>query len=133
MTDQATIAGLLALAIGLVRVLEKVIEWGSKKIRGGTENRGETTTIVRLDGETTRMVHDIHTRTGWMSETMSVKDPDGTPMIYSPRSIGDDMKDIASLIRDASLVNQRVLDRLESLDDRVTDVQANVRKVPRGR
>ena len=122
MDPTATTAGLIALAIGLVKIVEKLVEWVIKKMSpDGGKN------VVQLDPEMSRMVQETHARVVVMADTMSVKDGDGVPMVYSSRVIADDVRSTAMILKDISYTQQKLLDRLESLDERVSDVQTTQR------
>ncbi len=128
MVEETTVAALIAISIGLVRIVEKLVEWGMKKV-SPKESSEPKETVVHLDHETTRVLHDIQIKAHNMTEAMGVRDKDGTPMIYSSRSVGDDIERIAILMRDCTFAQQRLLDRLEQLDDKVEDIRTVVRSL----
>jgi hypothetical protein len=116
------VAALIAVAMGLVRIVEKIVEWGVKKMSGE-----EKKAVVVLDPDTTRIINEIHSRTLSLTETIGLRDPDGVPMVYSSRQVAEDVRATALVLRDISYTQQKLLDRLEALDDRVEDVQSTQR------
>jgi len=78
--DSGQLGAMIALALGLVRVIEALVQWASKKMGSGAVammvelgpvSMGKIEQI-RNDGE---LIHDMVTRT----------DLDGTPLVYGPR------------------------------------------------
>lgn len=126
MDPTTTTAGLIAVAIGLVKIIEKLVEWTIKKMSPNNERMS-----VVLDTETLKLLHETYTKSAIATEIMVLKDTDGVPMVYTPRSIPDDLRQTALLLRDISYTQQKLLDRLEALDDRVEDVQSTQRTLGR--
>lgn len=74
-SDPTLTAGLLALAMGLLKVLESVITWAFKKMTAHKEKP----TVVQLAPEATQMLRDIHIVSTRVNE-------EGVPLIYGPRA-----------------------------------------------
>jgi hypothetical protein len=75
-SDPTVTAGLLALAMGLLKIIESLITWGFKKL---TASKEKGVTIVELSPEASQMIRDIHTTTTRVND-------EGFPLVYGPRS-----------------------------------------------
>ncbi len=123
MEPATTTAGLIAVAIGLVKIVEKLVEWTFKKM-----SPDGAKPVVELSPEISRLIHETHQRTVLMAEIMGVKDGEGVPLMYSSRVIAEDVRSTAMVLKDISYTQQKLLDRLEALDERVSDVQTTQRQ-----
>jgi len=125
MHDDATIAGLFALALGLVKLLEVMASWVSSKLKGNSDS----TIIVKLDPEASRMIRENNENVKELKSIVSVKDSDGTPMVYALRSTGEDIRDVANCIRDISNVQERIVENLDRLEDRIEENNRQIAKI----
>lgn len=114
---------MVAVIVTLVKIVEKLVDWGVSKFTG---NKSEHITM-QLDPETARAIHETNLKMAGVADITTLKDHDGVPMVYCLRSIPEDLRQTAILLRDISYTQQRLLDRLEALDDRVEDVQSTQR------
>lgn len=120
MHDDVTVAALLAISIGLLKIVEKVIEWGFKKVserNGNAVNTGITS--VQLDPESARYFREIYEKAHDIHNTISIKDNDGVPMVYSSRSNNENVKDIALCLRDVSSSQERITSALDKIEDKI--------------
>ena len=136
MESEATIAGLLALALGLVKVVEIFGTWAMKKMSPAkSEKSSEKVVVVQLDAEVSRMIRDTHDRVHTMHEVTNVRDHDGIPLVYSSRTTGENVSAVAAAVRDISSSQEKIVDVLKDLDekveensDKLDDVLKNVQK-----
>lgn len=125
MNDSATIAGLIALAVSLVKLLELFAAWALKKIQPAKDGSNGHVSLVQLDPITSQALRDILERVHDVSEIVKVKDRDGTPMVYSSRTNNDNVQQIATCLRDVSKCQERIVERLDKMDDKLSAVENN--------
>ncbi|HEU5118862.1 MAG TPA: hypothetical protein VFT74_19875, partial [Isosphaeraceae bacterium] len=112
-SDHAVLGALLGIALGFVRIVEAVIEWAAKKMGNGKSHGGNPsanghTMMVTLDPESSRMIRETYERTANVQDIVQRRDPDGTPLVYMPRSFGDTQQRTLELVRDVSQSQERV-------------------------
>lgn len=100
--DSVSVASLLALALGLVKIIETLVAWGVKKM----SKKEETKTYVQLAPDASRMIRETHERVGEMHVITNRYDQDGTPLVYGPR------RDIHALAASA----EKIEEKLEEID-----------------
>lgn len=118
MENPGTVGALLALAIGVVRLVETFAQWAYKKWVKRAEEDAEGTGTnghrnghsAKLDPETALALKEIH-------DTVTLKDSDGVPLVYWPRSQIDTQKDIAKTLQDISRSQDKMVDRLQTIVD----------------
>lgn len=112
MDSPGTMGALLALAVGVVKLLEKLTEWGFGKMRSrkNAANGHTNGHSSHLDTETALVLKEIH-------GIVSIRDHDGVPLVYWPRSQIETQKEIAETLRDISRSNDKMVDRLEQVVD----------------
>lgn len=128
MESEAIIAGLLALALGFIKVLEVFGTWFVKKL-GPTKEKSDKVVVVQLDPEVSRMIRDTHDRVHSMHDILTVKDHDGTPLVYSSRSMAENVSVVAAAARDISSSQERIVEILEKIDDNVDENGDALRQV----
>ncbi len=95
--SHALLATLMALAVGLVKVLEKLADWFMKR---GKEEKAMV--IASLDAEASRMVRETYEKNSAVHQVVSRTDNDGIPMVYTPRSYLDNQLRMAEALRDVA-------------------------------
>lgn len=120
--DASTTAGLFALAMGLMKVLEIMATWLVKKM-GPTKEKSEKVLVVQLDPEVSRMIRDTHDNVHRMHDVLSVKDHDGVPMVYSSRTTAENVNSIAAAMRDVASAQERIAGVIEKIEDKVDDLK----------
>lgn len=133
MQDQAVIAALMAIAMAMVKVFEKLAEWVVSKLKDG---KGEASVFVRLDPESSRMMRESHERVQVIHDTITVRDNDGIPMVFSSRKNYELAQagalQLHEVHRDLTLTGEKVDkvgERLEDVDRRTDEILRIVRKV----
>lgn len=116
--DDTTVAMLIALAMGLMKVLEKFAEWAMSKMK---KDKGTNGHSAKLDPETAMALKEIH-------DIVQLKDSDGVPLVYWPRSQTETQKEMAETLRDISRAQDKTVDRLELVADRLGDIVKNTDK-----
>lgn len=105
--DHALLATMMALAMGLVKVLEKLADYlmgkKSKEIK------------AVLDEETARALRDTNDRMHHTDEIVSLRDNDGIPMVYTPRSYLDNQLRMAEALRDVSRESQSTSEKIDEI------------------
>lgn len=113
MADPTTLAMLVAAVMGLIKVLEISIQALVKKY--GKQDKTNDISIT-LDPDVTKKITAIADKIDQVHTVMQKTDNDGTPMVYSSRSGMEAVRDIAVIIRNVSMTQERlanVMDRLE--------------------
>lgn len=114
--SHALLATLMALAVGLVKVLEKVADWLMKR---GKDDKA--TVVASLDAEASRMVRETYEKNGDVHQVISRTDNDGVPLVYTPRSYLDNQLRMAEALRDVSKES-------ESTAKKIDDILASLKK-----
>lgn len=123
--DGATHAGLIALALAVVKVLEVAIGALAKKM---SPSKDEKVTVVQFDPEVSRMIKATHDRVHTMHEVTNVKDHDGIPLVYSSRTVGEHVTATAAAVKDNSVKLDRLEDKVDENNDKLNDVLQAVKK-----
>lgn len=130
-SDHAMIATAMAIALGLVKALESLITWAVKRTRGKEE-----TTKVELATEPSRMIRETYEKTNKIEETVNLRDGDGIPMVYTPRSSLANQVKMAEAIRDLShsqdnaLTGQaEILTGQAEISRKVDEILSSIKKV----
>jgi hypothetical protein len=124
-SDQAILAAAMAVAVGLVKVVEKLVDWLAKKSRNA---KGEGVTVVSLDPETSRVVRETHELSENVARVIERTDYDGVPMVYTPRSIVGNQLKMAEAIRELSHAQDRVHESQEEIDRKLDEILSALRK-----
>lgn len=95
--SHALLATMMALAVGLVKVIEKLTDWLMKR---GKEDK--STVVASLDSEASRMVRETYEKGTDVHQVVSRTDNDGVPLVYTPRSYLDNQLRMAEALRDVS-------------------------------
>lgn len=114
-------AGLLALAVGLVKIVEVTIRWGLTKIKKEPKVGTSKPVMVQLDPEVSKLIVETGENVRDMHMVMGRVDQDGTPMVYSSRSGIDTLREIAAMVKDAARSQERLAATLDRLDTRFTE------------
>lgn len=93
--DHVSIGAITAGAIGLVKIMESLVSWASKKVRPGKEKQEVTLAV-----EPSRMLRETYEHASHVSNIVSLRDGDGIPMVYTPRSALQNQLKMAEAIRD---------------------------------
>ena len=110
--DNTTVAALLAITIGFVKVLEKIADWAYARYvnnnNRGANNNGNMS-IVQLDPMASAALVEILKRTEKIDDLLSPRDNDGVPLIYFPRSS----------IHDIVARQRATLDKIDEIDKKI--------------
>lgn len=104
--EHAIIAGILGIAVALVRIVERLVDKVLEKKNG--KNGVHRPVIVQLDPEVSRVVKETGECVADIHRISVRTDQDGTPLVYGPRheirdiqkkvdKVGDDLGDILRL------------------------------------
>lgn len=117
MDSPGTMGMLLALALAVVKLLEKGAEWAitrfkARKKDGEDEHTNGHTNghSAKLDAETAQALKEIH-------DIVQLRDGDGVPLVYWPRSQIETQKEIAKSLTELNRSNDKIVDRLETISD----------------
>lgn len=111
-TDPAITATLMAVALGLVKILEALVSFGFKKLMGKLE--GQTSSqpaLVQLTPEVSQMIRDVHV-------VATRANSDGLMLVYGPRS---EIHELQSAISQNG-------SKLEDIDTKADNILSIVRK-----
>jgi hypothetical protein len=129
-TNPSALAALIAVSYGLVKLLEMTITALVKKYTKGDKQQSID---VSFDPEITNRITKISDKVEQMHSVMSKSDNDGTPMVYSSRSGMEAVRDIAVIIRNVSMTQERLAHVMERLEQKFTEhdrmdhtVQSNI-------
>ena len=120
--DHAILTSALAIALVLVKVLEKAFDWVTKKI--SKEKEGGVSK-VELAAEPSRMIRETYEQTKHTDEILSVRDGDGIPMTYTPRSALENQLKMAEALRDMS---RDTVNTSEQISKKIDEVLAEIKK-----
>lgn len=76
-TDPTVQASLLAVALGIVKIIEAAVTWAAKRYFPGQASQ-QPTPVVHLSPEVSQKMFEVH---GIVARTNS----DGGPLVYGPR------------------------------------------------
>jgi hypothetical protein len=85
MRDPAILAGLMALCLGLLKILEKAIGWAADKVAP------KQPSVVELGPKSLDVLYDIKRKAEDTAEIIGRVDHDGTPLVYGPRKEARDI------------------------------------------
>lgn len=122
-TGQLT--ALIALAMGLVKVIETAVGALARRIRPPRPQMVE----VKLLPADSEALHDVRERVARMDGILAKTDNDGTPMVYSSRTGTEAVRDTAVIIRSIQQTQERILALIERLEDRFAQHDANDQKI----
>jgi hypothetical protein len=108
--SHALLATLIALAMGLVKVLEKFADWLMKR---GKDDK--STMVASLDAEASRMVRETYEKGADVHQVVSRTDNDGIPMVYTPRSYLDNQLRMAEALRDVSKGTESNAEKIDEI------------------
>lgn len=74
--DPTILAAVLAIALGIVKVIESLATWGFRK---WTVEKEPKMLTVQLDPNSSQLLRDVHSLT-------TKTNNDGTPLVYGPRT-----------------------------------------------
>lgn len=119
-----------AALTGTIVALVELVKWLVQKVAGGKK---PGIAHARLEPETNSLIRELHDSTKKIEEIISLRDPDGIPFVYSPRSIVAVQKEIAEILRAVSVSQQRVAEVCERIEERLDDIESTTtRLVGRG-
>ena len=127
LADSAALAATVSVAVGLMKVVERLIDNHVKKDSDKKEEKKESEkkVVITVDsalgeilGQNTEKINDIH-------KVMSKTDNDGSPLVYSSRTSLDLVRTIAQMLHEVSINQERLAKTLEKLEDKII---ANVRQ-----
>lgn len=130
-TSPSAFAAIVALAYGLVKLLEMTITALVKKY---TKSGDKAQSVeVTFDPEMMQKLTAMNEKVTAMYSVMSKSDNDGTPMVYSSRSGMEAVRDIAVIIRNVSQTQERLAHVMERLETKFAEhdrsdhtVQSNI-------
>lgn len=111
-SDPAITAGLVAISIGLVEVIKQFIFWMTKR------GKGKDTILLQLDPEASKLIHDTDSKTTEIKAIVGRTDADGTPLVYSDRSVGRSVERLGEVMKELAESQQRLADSMARLDAR---------------
>lgn len=109
-SEHAANGGMIALALGLVKLLEHLITWITKKAKG--EER-EKTVVVELGPEPSRMLREVYEATQDIRQVTELKDNDGVPLVFTPRSMIQTQ--MAAALRDVDRKTDEIAESVEQI------------------
>jgi hypothetical protein len=121
-SDHAILTSALAIALMLVKVLEKSFDWVTKKL---TKEKEGGTSRVELAEEPSRMIRETYESARRVDEISSVRDHDGIPMVYTPRSALENQLKMAEALRDMS---RDTVSSQEEISRKIDEVLAEIKK-----
>lgn len=122
-TSSVLVASLIALAVGLVKVVERLIDWAMKRKKQEQHKQVEHNNMVlKLDDTISKMFVEDHAHINTMLDVMSVRDGQGVPLVYTPRSIMDEQRQMSMLLGQISASQSR----LAETQDRMMDSQSKL-------
>lgn len=118
-TDPAVLmAGLIALAMGMMELVKTIFTWVSRKLYG--KHEGDQV-LVHLDPEVSRAIRETAKNMEEVLHVVTRVDLDGTPMVYTSRSGNEHLRAVVEVIRDIQRSQERLVTALEKLDGRFDD------------
>lgn len=120
--DHAMIGMAMAIALGLVKALESLITWAVKRSKNGGK---EEVTKVELGSEPSRMIRETYESTKHVDEIISLRDHDGVPMVYTPRSALENQLKMAEALRDLS---RDTVSRQDAISKKIDEVLSSIKK-----
>lgn len=88
-SNESVHAAIIALALGLLKVVEILVGWIVKKFNHG-DKAPTAVTIVQLDPEASRMIRETNEMVADIHSAVDRTDPDGSLLIYGPRGLVHD-------------------------------------------
>jgi nitrate reductase NapAB chaperone NapD len=122
--DGAAMAGLISVIVALAKVIEALVGKVASSRKKDKENsvpEAEKPVIVQLDPESSRMLRETYESTRNLENIVYLKDKDGVPLVYSPRSMTENVVQIATSMRDVVTTQERTVHVLERIEDKVDD------------
>jgi len=121
-TNPTAFAALVAISMGLVKLLEMTVTALVKKYGKGDKSQQVE---VTFDSEITEKIQQMSEHVNTMYNVMGRTDNDGTPMVYSSRSGMEAVRDIAVIIRNVSQTQERLAHVMERLEGKFADHDRN--------
>lgn len=115
--SEGLLAGYITLAIGLMKVLDTVITAAVKKY--SRNKNGDKVYVVQLDPEASRMIRETNENARDVVNILSVRDPDGTPLVYSSRRNDDTLAKMSESMTEVTHIQERITDNLERIEDKI--------------
>lgn len=119
-SEHALLAGAMAIAVGLVKIIEKAFDW--------LTSRKDRETKAVIDVETARALRETNDRVHHSDEIISLRDNDGIPMVYTPRSYLDNQLKMSEAIRDMSDAHDHTTSELERTNKKIDEILASIKK-----
>jgi len=120
--DHAIITSAMAIALVIVKILERSVDWITKKL---TKEKEGGVSRVELAAEPSRMIRETYEQTKHADEILSVRDGDGIPMVYTPRSALDNQLKMAEALRD---MGRDTVSSQEQISKKIDEVLAEIKK-----
>lgn len=115
-TDPALMATLLAIAMGLVKILESVVTWAIKRVRPESADKQM---VVRLDSESSRLIRNTSDKIDSISIIVNRVDQMGTSLIYGPRT------DVSYVSAAVERIEEKV-DNIEKLTESIASSKKDI-------
>jgi hypothetical protein len=121
LADSAALAATVSIAVGLMKIIEHLIDKNFKKDSEKKEEKKETErkVVISVDSalgeilsQNAEKINDIH-------KVMSKTDNDGSPLVYSSRTSLDLVRTIAAMLHEVSINQERLAKTLEKLEDKL--------------
>ena len=117
--DHAILGTLMAFAVGVVKIIERLVDRfaDKKKKEGNGHTNGHSST---LDPQVSQAIKEIH-------DVVQLRDGDGVPLVYWPRSQMETQKEMAKSLVDINRGQDKMVDRLERVGDSLEEIANNTR------
>ena len=117
--DTATIAALVGLSIGLVKVLELSLKWIFNKIKPNSNNNEDTIKVFYED--TTGILKELQEQGSKHGEALDEHLKDDKQVLSIMRDTAQCLKDVSHSQERIVLKLDRMDDRLDKIKDKITD------------
>jgi hypothetical protein len=133
-SDHALLGALMAMSVGLVKIIERVVDWAVAKKKKKLEddedaerqnsNGHRPFVIVQLDPEASRMIMNTNNKINQVSDIIAKIDSNGIPMVYTPRAMVGAQEKLADEMKDLTNGQQLILREIDrSLEEQRHDHQ----------
>jgi hypothetical protein len=114
LSDPAITAGLVAIGIATMEIMKSLVQFVTKKLG----KKEKDTITLHLYPEASRLLSDTDNKTTEIKAIVGRVDADGTPLVYSDRSVGRSVERIGEIMKSLSDSQARLADTMSRLDER---------------
>lgn len=133
--DNATIAALFALSMGLIEVIKSLAAWITKRANG--KNGNGRAVVVQLDPEVSRLIRETAEHARATAEVVTLRDQNGVPLIYASKiasekmdnvtkDLTDHMREETDIFHDIVRMQERIADDLDRISRQMTNKTGTV-------